>query len=584
MSHKSEEKPSWPSIHDLGLIGDRQTTAILTKRGKVVWYCPERFDNPSLFASLLDPDKGGAWSFLPESAAYKKRAYKGNSAILKTYFDSSEDQMVLTDFMPVQHKVKGICRMLTSAFEDVSFVLESAPLYGQEEPIIQLKKDHATINQKYKLYSSHIISAEGSTLKIKVKEGEEAWVLLSTEEYSSLSLKDILEAEQATVEFWNELASKITYEGPYQKIFYDSLRALRLLTHQDSGAIIAAATTSLPEVIGGSRNYDYRYVWLRDAAMIVRALTRAGSNGEEGKRFLDFVCTAHQHQETEMAFPFYTIDKKKAPPEESLNLKGYYNSQPVIIGNGANNQLQLDANGNVLLAAVEVYKKLDKKVHWKVVSKIAGFLSENWQEEDFGIWEEEEKRHYTSSKVIAALGLESIAAYAETEQQAKKWKDAAKDIRRFIKEHCLTSKGSYAVAAGEEGVDVSAALFPLWGYAEVDAPEVVATIEELEANYQQNNLFRRHLLFFDSSKEGMFLASSSWMALYYMRSKKLKRYFDVMEAIEKYINDLGLISEESHLEEGLMVGNFPQAFVHSSLICAIVEFNGDLPVAHSDNK
>lgn len=492
--------------------------------------------------------------------------------------------MVLTDFMPVNHKLEGICRRVASVFEDVEFVLNPAPLYGQEEPIIQLKDDHAVINQKYKLYSSHAISTEGSSLRIHVKKGEEAWLLLSTNKYSFLSSDDIQKAQQTTVEFWDELASKITYEGPYQKSFYDSLRALRLLTHQDSGAILAAATTSLPEVIGGSRNYDYRYVWLRDTAMIVRALTRAGSSGEEGKRFLDFVCTAHQHQESEKAFPFYTIDKKKAPSEENLNLKGYKNSQPIRVGNGANNQLQLDANGNVLLAAVEIYKTQGKKVHWKIVSEIADFLSESWQNEDYGIWEEEEKRYYTSSKVIAALGLKSIADYAETEQQKEKWKDAAKEIRKFVKDHCLTSKGAYAVAAGEEGVDVSAALFPLWDYVDVDAPEVVATIEELEANYQQDNLFRRHLLFFDSRKEGMFLTGSLWMAQYYLRSKNLKRFFEVMNAVEKFINDLGLISEEALVEEGLMIGNFPQAFAHSSLICAIVDYNNALPAAQREDE
>jgi GH15 family glucan-1,4-alpha-glucosidase len=441
MNDKSKDKRFWPGIRELGLIGDRQTTAIMTKKGKVVWYSPERFDNPSLFAALLDPDDGGAWNFLTESAAFQKRAYKGYSAVLQTHFNSGENQMVLTDFMPVQHKVKGICRMLSSVFEEVVFVLEPAPLYGQEEPIVQLKDNRAVINQKYALYSSHQITLEDNTIKVSIKVGEEGWLLFSTEKYSSLSLKDIQEAEQATLQFWNELAAKITYEDPYQRLFYDSLRVLRLLTHQDSGAILAAATTSLPEVIGGSRNYDYRYVWLRDAAMIVRALTRAGSNGEEGKRFLDFVCTAHQHQESLMIFPFYTIDKKKAPSEESVNLKGYYNNQPVRIGNGANNQLQLDANGNVLLAAIEIYRKQGKKEHWKVVREIADFLSENWQKEDYGIWEEEEKRHYTSSKVIAALGLESVAAYAD-EKEAQKWKNAAKDIRKFVKEHCLTSKGA----------------------------------------------------------------------------------------------------------------------------------------------
>ncbi|MCJ8166014.1 glycoside hydrolase family 15 protein [Pontibacter sp. E15-1] len=575
MNSDNNTELHWPAIRDLALIGDCKTTAVLTTQGNIVWHCPGRFDNPSLFASLLDAGKGGAWRFLPLSAAYQKRSYKDNSAVLQTYFSRREKQMVLTDFMPVQHKIKGICRVLTSVFEDVDFVLEPAPLYGQEEPTVELKDDHAIINLKYRLYSSHKITLERGALRVAVKKEEEAWLVLSTDEYSLLSLKDILEAEQATLAFWEELASNITYKGPYQKLFYDSLRALRLLTHQESGGILAAATTSLPEVLGGSRNYDYRYVWLRDTAMIVRALTRADSNGEEGSRFLDFVCTAHRHQEKKMIFPFYTVDKEKAPAEESLNLEGYYNSQPVRIGNGANSQLQLDANGNVLLAAHEIYKKQGERKHWKVVSEIADFLSENWDKEDYGIWEEEEKRHYTSSKVIAALGLESVATYAD-EEQAKKWRNAAKEIRQFVKEHCMTPKGAYAVAAREKGVDVSAALFPLWGYAAVDAPEMVATIKELEANYQQGNLFRRHLLCFDSRKEGMFLAGSLWMAQCYIRLGKRERFHEVMGAVEDYINDLGLAAEEAFLDGGMMAGNFPQAFVHSSLICTIIDYKNSL--------
>lgn len=157
MKGTREEKVSWPAIGELGLIGDRKTIAVLTSKGNIVWYCPDRFDHPSLFAAILDPQKGGSWNFQSGSAAYQRRAYQENSAILQTYFSDTEHQMVLTDFMPVNHKVEGICRRITSVFEDVAFVLEPVPLYGQELPIIELKEGHAVINQKYKFYSSHTI-------------------------------------------------------------------------------------------------------------------------------------------------------------------------------------------------------------------------------------------------------------------------------------------------------------------------------------------------------------------------------------------------------------------------------------------
>jgi GH15 family glucan-1,4-alpha-glucosidase len=565
-------------IRDLAVIGDRQTTAIVASDGSIVWYCPGRFDNPSLFAALLDPDKGGAWSIKRPTAGLLGRAYLGDSAVLQSRFGLTSGDFTVTDWMPLGEECpQGICRLFSPPPEPVFISLEPAPDYARGIAELQMVDNGLCINGAHWLYTSGTIAVEKGIIHVELPAGKEAWAALVDKPIDTPSCVDVQRWLDITLGKWRDIASRITYHGPFEHQVAQSLRALRLLTYAPNGGIIAAATTSLPEVQGGARNYDYRYVWMRDAGMIVSALVRAGSNGPDEQRFLEFICGSKQeHPGKPLLPPFLSLDFKPAPPESHLDLAGYQGSRPVRIGNGAREQLQLDGFANLLLAAKLIYGRYNTREHWDTVRQIADFLAEHWHKPDYGIWEEHEERQYTASKVIVSCGLNYIAGYAEDASQADKWRAAAKDIDAYVADRCINSEGAYAVFAGSETVDVSAVLFPIWGYVAPDSPQMLATIRLLERDYCKGKLYWRHLEELDRNREGAFLAGTIWVAQYWVMRNDLERTRQILDAALAYANDLGFFAEEADPTSGKMLGNFPQTFVHAAFIGAVIDYRNAL--------
>lgn len=557
-------------LHDLGLIGDRRTCALLDRQGNIVWYCPKRFDNPSLFASLLDPEKGGAWTLEADGLEFERRIYLEDSSLLQTHFKSAEGRLLLEDWMPLAARFYGICRKLSPSPVPYIMRLNPRPNYGRKPPVLEGKEEkHAILEFDFHLYASHPLVVEQESVYCKVPPNEEAWFILA-EKAVDKPAEVLEEVRELTLENWREVARHITYKGPYEDEVRKSLRLLRMLTYAENGGIIAAATTSLPEVLGGERNYDYRYVWLRDAAMIVSAISRAGSDGEEERKFLSFMCSA-MHHIPKPVVPMLTLDTQPAGREQELSFSGYKGSRPVRYGNGASEQLQLDANSNVLIAAKVIYNRYNIREHWETIQRLADFLVGHWQEPDHGIWEETPRHHYTSSKVIASISLKYIAEHSEDEEEKRRWLDASEQIRQYVEENCLTSAGAYSVYAGSEDVDVSAVLFPLWGYTAADAEAMLKTVDALEKEYCQNNLYRRHLVEFDSGKEGAFLAGTLWVAQYWVMRRDWDRVETILGAALRFMNDVGIMPEEGDPDTGEWLGNLPQTFVHASLIGAIID-------------
>ncbi|ARS35558.1 glycoside hydrolase family 15 [Pontibacter actiniarum] len=558
-------------IQGLAVIGDRRTCAYISRSGSVVWYCPRRFDAPAVFASLLDAAQGGSWRIDAPGLAFMSRSYRNDSSVLCTRLRSSSGELEIEDYMPMNAAFHGICRSLSAAPENLRVVLSPKPEYGMQEPQLQQKAGAVSINGALFLYASHPLRLEQHRIVCEVPAGERSWFVLSEQE-QHIQPQALQEALAATQQEWKKVTSHITYHGPYEEEVRNSLRVLRLMTFAENGGIIAAGTTSLPEVKGGHRNYDYRFVWLRDAAMIASALTRAGSDGEEERRFLSFICDAMQGM-PEPVVPFFTLDKAPAPEEHLLqHLQGYANSLPVRVGNDANHQLQLDAISNVLLAAKLIYNRFNTREHWELVSYLADYLTDHWQEKDHGMWEETQKQHYTSSKVVAAVSLEFISEHSQEEAQRQRWCEAAAAIRRFVAANCLTSEGAYAAFAGSEAVDVSAILFPIWAYTDAEAPEVLKTLEVLERDYCQQHLFRRHLVDYSSKREGAFLAGTFWVAQYWVMRRDWQKFEQVMGAALAFMNDVGLMPEEGDPATGEFLGNMPQTFVHASLIGAVIDY------------
>jgi GH15 family glucan-1,4-alpha-glucosidase len=570
MKSQIKKEPFTP-LQDLALIGDRRTCALLDKQGNIVWYCPRRFDNPSLFAHLLDPEEGGSWTLDIKGMTFDKREYLEDSALLQTYFKGEKGNLVLEDFMPLDGRFYGLCRSLSPAPVPYAMQLTPRPNYARQPPVLELKGEkHAILEYDFHLYSSHPLSVERESISCQVPAGEKAWFIFA-EKALDKPEEMLEEVREFSLKNWREVASHITYKGPYEAAVRQSLRLLRMLTYARNGGIIAAATTSLPEVLGGARNYDYRYVWLRDAAMIVSALARAGSDGKEERKFLDFMC-ASMHRIPKPVVPMLTLDMQPAGSMQELNFKGYKGSSPVHYGNEASDQLQLDANSNVLIAAKVIYNRYNTREHWDTIQNMANFLVEHWQEKDHGIWEETSKHHYTSSKVIASISLQYIAQHSEDEKEKQRWQDTSKQIRKWVDENCLTSAGAYAVYTGSEDVDVSAVLFPLWRYTEADAAAMLKTVELLERKYCENHLYRRHLVDFDSGKEGAFLAGTFWMAQYWVMRKDWEKVETILGAALRFMNDVGIMPEEGDPQTGEWLGNLPQTFVHASLIGAIIDY------------
>ncbi|MCT7374667.1 glycoside hydrolase family 15 protein [Chelativorans salis] len=565
-------------ISDLAIIGDRRTAALVDRKGDILWYCPGRFDCPSLFAALLDP-KLGAWRLDMPDVRPVHRSYLDDSGVLRTVLAAPQGEWTITDFMPIgPNAPEGlVCRLFSAPPTDVRVFLRPRPNYGRDRVVLKTAGNAVVINGRYNVHASCPLEVADGEVAFTLPAGRQGWAVLAERETDPPNSGEIERWLTATLAHWRRTFEGASYSGPYVREVAASLRALRLLTHEQTGGIVAAATTSLPEIPGGVANWDYRYVWLRDAGMIVSALTRLDGDLAEGERYLEFICSSRGSSPRYPVPVFSTLDYERAPEEETLDWAGYVGSRPVRIGNGARDQMQLDAFANVLLAAKLIYQRSERRPHWETVSAIADFLAEHWREPDHGIWEEPVTRQYTAGKVIVACGLGSIAEFSSDPGQAERWRTAVGEIRDFVSKECMTSTGAYAVYAGSEEVDVSAALFPVWAYTAPDTPEMLATMAALERDWSRKGLlYWRRLECSDSRKEGAFLAGTFWVAQYWIMRGDLERARRIFDAGLACANDLGLFAEEGDPQTGRMLGNFPQAFAHAAFIGAVIDLKAAL--------
>ncbi len=562
-----------PKINELALLSDQNTCALLDQHGTICWYCPERFDKSAAMSSLLDERKGGFWSVEAEQKTYAGRSYVEASSVLETRFKVGDGYFTITDWLPLEGDLRGLCRLFSVIPTALINRIRLRGDYGQED------LDHTLVNPTTVsfpslglwLRTSHAIQQSGDTILFIVPAEEKGWAVLANSEVSfgSFSAEVLQISLDQTLAGWRSLMGETKYSGPYEEEIHRSKRAVKQLTFAPTGVVLAAASTSLPEVIGGKRNYDYRYVWTRDVSLIVSAFVQLDIDHKGARRVLTFFAEALAESGKGQLAPFYAVDKQIVSDMRKLKLDGYRYSAPVQVGNTASDQLQLDADGHVLLAAKLVYQQSGERVEWDTICKVADFLVANWDKDDNGIWEEKAKKAYTSSKVFVARGLEFMAEYSKEPHQAERWAAAAANIRAFIRDKCMTKTGAFAVYAGSQEVDVTSAMFPLWTYCDPDSPEMLATVREIESKWSKNDLYWRRLEEFDSTKEGAFLAGSCWMAHYYAVAGDLARSSRILDAVCQFQNDLGFFSEEAGLDpEQPLLGNFPQSFVHSSFVCA----------------
>lgn len=565
-----------PPIATLGIIGNRRTAAVVTTQGSIVWYCPGRFDAPSLLNALLDPERGGSWQIDLPGATPLRRRYLDTSAVLETTLSHASGPLVITDWMPLADAAPGaIIRQFSAAPDSIRLVLRLQPDHGRRKPEVHLAGDRtAVIDARFTLHASHRIEAHGAALCMSVPKGEASWAVLADGAPAAAADTGRVQRWQAgTLESWAGLAARSSYDGIYAPQVHASLRALRLLTYADTGAIAAAVTTSLPEIEGGGRNYDYRYSWLRDSGIVIRALVRLERDAEHARGYLNYIASLLGTGYRSPLDVVSAVGGERVPAPAKLPVAGFHGSQPAWNGNKAATQLQLGSFANLVLAAAEIYDACDMRACWEAIVAVADFLALYWGEREHGIWEESQRRHYTTSLVLTCCALERIAKYATTETQARRYRGAAGDIRSFIARACHTRAGAFAAMAGGTEVDVSAALFPIWGFLAATSPAMDATLHALDTECSTGaGLYHRHLLDRKAMRqEGAFLAGTFWVAHCRILRGDFARGRKTIESGLRYANDLGLFAEEVATPGGALLGNFPMALVHGSFLAAVAD-------------
>jgi GH15 family glucan-1,4-alpha-glucosidase len=583
-------------ISDYGLIGDMRTAALVGLDGSIDWCCLPRFDSASVFASLLDPERGGSWSIRPRSKWTSTQRYLPRTNILETTFRTDEGIVHVTDFMPVGEDGRPsgehpeIHRQLRCTRGRVPMTVTFMPRfeYGARATRLELLRAglFATdrTDQVLTLSSAKpfdwIIEQSTATANFELEKGEERWLVLRYDD-DDIHPVDRYESGRKldnTAEFWQKWSSKVRYKGPFRGMVKRSALALKLLTHAETGALIAAATTSLPETIGGVRNWDYRFVWLRDAAFTLAALNNVGHYLEADKfmRFLKKVC---RHEGGGHLQIMYGIDGRRDLIERQLDhLSGYQGSRPVRVGNGAVGQLQLDVYGEVMETA-DIWRRNHEMTEgtWRVLRGLVNWVSGNWHLPDSSIWEVRgEVRQYVFSKVMSWVALDRGIQMAEElslEGDTAAWRIARDAVHAEIMERGWSeARQSFVQSYDDSVLDAAALAIPMFRFLPWNHPRVHSTVRavarelttvdgELVYRYRQPDGIE--------GQEGAFSICTFWLAQAMAMIGDREKAERIFRRMLRHANHVGLYSEEIDPASGEFLGNFPQAFTHIALInCA----------------
>jgi GH15 family glucan-1,4-alpha-glucosidase len=585
-------------IEDHGIIGDLHTVALVGNNGTIDWCCIPAFDAPSVFGVLLDAEKGGFFSIAPHNTPEMRhnQYYLPETNILITRFFTTDGVGEITDFMPIQPakehtKHHRIIRAVRVVRGQLAFELICRPAfnYARDEHTVQLSERGAVFNHEdisLGLFASTALEGDGHggvASKFTLQEDQWAYFLLeSTGEQESepphLSHVQYQKLLLDTKHYWRTWLSQCRYEGRWREMVQRSALALKLLTYAPTGAIVAAPTTSLPESMGGERNWDYRYTWLRDSSLTIHSLLTLGFH-EEAEAFVNWLrARAAELKEDGSLQTMYTIHGGHDMTEITLDhLEGYQHSRPVRIGNGAYTQLQLDITGE-FLDGIYVYTRKRGIYYegWHYLLRLLEWLEKNWQAGDEGIWEVRGgKRAFVHSRVMCWVAFDRAIRMAQDQSlpaPLEEWRATRDTIYTEIMEKGWSEeKQSFVQYYGSDAVDASALLISLARFTSETDPRIVHTIERIQRELMHEpHVYRyRQNAADDGLKgvEGTFSICSFWLVEAMTRAGKLEEARQNLEQMLTYANHLGLYSEEvGPLGEGF--GNFPQAFTHLALISA----------------
>ena len=591
-------------IKDYAVIGDTHSTALISSEGSLDWACLPHFNSGAVFLRILDDEEGGYCDIVPRDTKLRSRRYLPGTNILETTFTTTSGVLQLTDFMPLRRRREltpagqdvdsdhQIVRLLRCISGTVEAAIEVHPTFDFARAPAKIEKRDGTLVFRSPQDELHV---QGLPFEIKGSDKAGATVRMKAGEASFLSLghaapgsrpmaTDLARIEAVLAEsreYWEQWLQTCRYQGPYRDSVVRSALTSKLLTFEPSGAIVAAPTSSLPEQIGGQRNWDYRFTWVRDASFTLTALMVLGYYGEASD-FLHFFRRTCPNLETSFQI-LYGIDGEHEQTETELkHLKGYRNSHPVRIGNAAARQQQLDVYGE-LLQCVYLFVTHEAfarergpfmKEIWHLVRQIADHVSRAWQQPDSGLWEMRgKKRHFVDSKALCWAALDraiKIAQMLHGEGDIAAWKRERDAVYHSIMENGYDSKlGAFVQSYGSEALDASALRLPIIGLVGAGDPRMISTVRQIEQKLVRKGLVYRYRGVNDGvsgEEKGTFAMCTFWLIDNYILLGRFSEVEELFSHVLSFQNDVGLFSEEIDPDNGEQLGNFPQAFTHISLI------------------
>ena len=608
----------YPPIADYGLIGDCHTAALIARDTSIDWYCPGRFDAPAVFCRILDADHGGYLKSAPSGSFSVERRYRDDTNVLETTFSADGGRVRVTDLMPVHKRSsdhegydvgssRRILRHLEGLEGEVELAIEFKPAfdYGRAHTRVETCRGGGAIAHADGRFLT--LGCSGLQLewhrevlsgRLRLRAGEQRWIVLThTDNHRdarhALHPTDCEQQLERTLQYWQEWANKCSYRGAYRDLVVRSALVLKLLTYEPSGAVVAAPTTSLPENIGGERNWDYRYTWLRDSSLILYGLLTIGF-GDEAADFTHWLERTIGSDPTRRPQIMYGIDGRRQLPEEVVDkLEGYRGSRPVRIGNAAAEQRQLDIFGEVLRAAALHYRRGSDAPHegktaqhhhgqgpsadaWSVLRELVDRAADHWSESGSGIWEVRGgPQPFLYGKLMCWAALDAglrMAHHFDLDAPVKHWKSVREQICRAILERGYDEHmGAFTQAFGSSTLDATALVIPRIGFLPPTDSRVRSTVDRIKQHLSKKGLVYRYRSQDGlAGGEGTFTLCSFWLVDALALGGQLDEARSLFERVAGYANDLGLLAEEIDPESGEQLGNFPQGFSHLALIGAAV--------------
>jgi GH15 family glucan-1,4-alpha-glucosidase len=582
-------------IEDYALIGDMQTAALVCRDGTVDWLCLPRFDSHAIFAGLLGTEEHGFWRLGPahadgtEPPAATRRAYRGDSLILESEWDTPRGTVRVTDFMPPRDGAPQLVRIVEGVSGRVPMrsALRMRFSYGRIVPWVHRLDDRTVavagpdsvwLDTPAETYGKDLTTYSDFT----VAPGDRVAFTISWQPSHKAEppLPETEQALEATEDFWREWVAQCTYHGPYREAVVRSLITLKALTYAPTGGIVAAPTTSLPEEIGGVRNWDYRYTWLRDAAITLSSLLRTGYR-EEARAWREWLLRAVAGDPENLQIMYGIAGERELGETELDWLPGYESSGPVRVGNSAAHQLQLDVYGEVTEALHLAHMTgLARSDYASLLQlKLIRYLQDHWDEPDEGIWEVRgPRRHFVHSKVMAWVAVDrtiKLIEAGDVDGPLEEWRELREDIHRDVCERGYDKgRNTFTQSYGSRELDASLLLIPQMGFLPPDDKRVIGTIEAIQRELSTTDGFiLRYPTTGDDigvdgleGDEGAFLACSFWLADDLAMIGRVDEARKLFEKLLSLRNDLGLLAEEWDPRGKRQIGNFPQAFSHVPLI------------------